>query len=264
MLQAITFDYDGTIAPTSQRQEKWFKFYAERNNKPWPFATFGAFMTFYNYHLSQKGGAQNVYDTLGLPCDMKDKKHPVWPAYESFNQNNPQALYPEMKETLETIFNLGVLTKDTDRNRRLRLGINTTNTWASIYKDLNQAGVLHYFDCYITDEVLRKYQGLGVSEQLHKPSSISLALMLGLLDSEGAYTLHVGDTRNDLRASQKVIRLNPQRPENILTVGACYGYEGRTTLENGVETPEGTAHFNYLIDEPKQLVTIVKELLEAK
>jgi hypothetical protein len=62
---------------------------------------------------------------------------------------------------------------------------------------------------------LRKFRGFK------KPSTISLGMMLGLLDSEGDYTLHIGDTRNDLRASKKVIRLNPSKPENLITCGAC-------------------------------------------
>lgn len=261
MLEAIFFDYDGTLAPTSQRQEKWFQFYAERNTKEWPFNSFEEFLDFYNKHCGRSGGVQNVYDALGLPCDMKDRKHPVWPAYEEFNQNNPQELYQGMKETIEKIWMLGSLAKEYHKNRRLRLGINTTNSWKSIYADLKHGGILPYFDCFITEEVLRQYQGMGNSEPLQKPSTISLALLLETIDSKGASTLHVGDTRNDLRASQKVMRLNPAHPETLITVGACYGYEGRARLEQGVETPEGKVYFDYLIDTPQELTKIVEELL---
>ena len=85
--------------------------------------------------------------------------------------------------------------------------------------------------------------------------------MLNLLDSEGALTLHIGDTLNDLRSSQKVIRLNPLKPETLITVGACYGYEGREKLELGADTPEGIVNFDHYIDKPDELIPIVEKLL---
>ncbi len=260
MLQAIIFDFDGVISPTSARQEKWFKFYAERHGKEWPFSTFDTFLTFYNDACALPGGVQNVYDKLELPCDMKDRAHPVWPAYEEFNQKNPSGLYEGIKETIEEIWTLGHLGKDPLQNRRLRLAINTSNSWKSIYNDLLKGGILPYFDAHITEEILRVYHGLD-GDCMKKPASISLALMLGLLGSNGEYALHVGDTRNDLHASQKIIRLNPQHPEKVITVGACYGYEGRATLERGVQLSSGTVYFDHLIDQPKELVDIVKGYL---
>ena len=92
MLQAVIFDFDGTIAPTSYRQEKWFKFYSDIHRKEWPFNDFNEFLAFYNHHISGPKGVQHVYDKLGLPCDMKDKSHPVWPAYIEFNQSNKSEL----------------------------------------------------------------------------------------------------------------------------------------------------------------------------
>ena len=260
-MDAVLFDFDGTIAPTSIRQEKWFKFYSQVNNKEWPFPTFDTFLSFYNQQLQLPGGVQNVYDQLGLPCVMSDKTHPVWPAYERFNQTNPAGLYEGMKETVEEIWKLGALTKDPTRNRRLRLGINTTNSWGSICRDLDKEGILPYFDCFIAEEVLSRYHGAGNGDAIKKPSSISLNLSLEALDSPGGRVLHIGDTLNDLRASQKVLRLSPLREENIITVGACYGYEGRESLEAGVPTADGVMKFDYLIDEPKELMGIVKELL---
>ena len=260
-LDAVLFDYDGTIAPTSIRQEKWLKSYSQINNKDWPFSTFDEFLEFYNKQCNLIGGVQNVYDQLGLPCVMSDKNHPVWPAYEKFNQTNPTELYEGMKEAIEEIWKLGTLTKDVSRNRRIRLGINTTNSWGSIYRDLDKGGILPYFDCFIAEEILSRYHGAGNGDAIKKPSSISLNLSLEVLSSIGGRVLHVGDTLNDLRASHKVLRLNPLREENIITVGACYGYEGRESLEKGVETKEGVIKFDYLIYKPKELVDIVKELI---
>ncbi len=262
MLQAVVFDFDGTIAPSSFRQEKWFKHYSKENNKEWLFKDFDEFLTFYNHECSGPKGVQHVYDKLGLPCDMKDRNHIVWRKYESYNQEHPLELYGGMKETIEKIWEMGQLTKNPQMNRRLRLGINTTNSWGSIYRDLAKADVIKYFDSRITEENLRQFSGVGDCEPLKKPSTVSLAMILGLIDSDGGKTLHIGDTLNDLRSSQKVMVLNPMNPETLITVGACYGYEGREKLEQGVEKDGTVVKFDYLIDEPKELVKIVENLLK--
>jgi phosphoglycolate phosphatase-like HAD superfamily hydrolase len=263
MLKGIAFDYDGTIGQTMERQFEWFKFWAQMNHKQLPFDKLSDFIPFYNHHCGRTGGVQNVYDEFDLPCNMNDREHPVWAAYEAYKESQPAAFYPRMKDTILKIWELGHLTKDPLRNRRLRLAINTTNTWKSIYSSLKSEGVLHCFDGFITEEVLRAYHGAGQPDSIKKPSKISLAMVLGLIDSEGDTTLHIGDTLHDLAASQKVVLLNPQRPETLLTVGAAWGYEGRSKLEEGVEVANGTrAYFNYIIDSPEQLIPIVEKHLD--
>lgn len=129
MLEAVLFDADGTLINLFARQEAWFRHWTEQNNTVWPFSSTAQFRTFYNQCINREGGVQNVYNELKLPCDMKDRKHPVWPAYEAFSQKNPSFLYQGVKETVEELWKLGQLGKDISRNRRLRLGINTTNSW---------------------------------------------------------------------------------------------------------------------------------------
>lgn len=263
MLQAIVFDHDGTLAQTMERQYEWFKFYSKIHENKWDFKNVKSFIPFYNDECNLEGGVQNVYDSLNLPCDMNDREHPVWDAYEHFKKITPAPLYGGIKETVEEIWKLGHLSKDYKRNKRLRLGINTTNTWKSVYSDLNKSGLIHCFDSFITEEVLRDYHGAGAPNSIKKPSKISLALALGLIDSEGEYTIHVGDTLNDLSASQKVVRLNPLHPETLITVGVGWGYEGKENLEKGIEIPgEGKAYFNHIIEKPSELVNIVKKYLK--
>jgi len=260
-LQGVAIDYDGTIGKTSERQFNWFKHWAKLNQKEIPFDNVPDFLLFYNSECELDGGVQNVYDALGLPCDMKDRNHPVWKAYTEYKHGNDVPFYPGVKETILKIWEMGHLTNDPKNNRRLRLAINTTNTWDSIYKELLKEGVLHCFDSFVTEEVLRDYQGAGNSNGIIKPSKISLALTLGLIDSVGESVLHIGDTLNDLAASYKVIRLNPSRPETLITVGAAWGYEGRKKLEQGVRVKyDGIIHFNYIIDRPEELVGIVEGL----
>ncbi|MDP2947901.1 MAG: HAD hydrolase-like protein [Nanoarchaeota archaeon] len=262
MLNGITFDYDGTIGQTFERQFNWFKHWAKTNEKKFPFnKNVRKFRDFYNKHCTLESGVQNVYDALSLPCNMNDRGHPVWSAYEKFKAENPVSFYPGIKDAIIKIWEMGHLSLSPDKNQRLRISINTTNTWGSIYHDLKRGNILHCFDCFVTDEVLRAYHGAGNPTAIHKPSRISLALTLGLINSSGDSVLHVGDSLSDLAASQKVFTLNPNRPETLITVGVAWGYEGREKLERGVKINDGTtAHFNYIIDKPKELVGIVERL----
>ena len=270
MLQAVIFDYDGTLAPTNERQFNWFKYWwncsenSERvNGKEFPFENLENFMEMYNSQCHREGGVQYVYDFLGLSCEMNNKDHPVWGAYKKYLAENPSGLYPEMKNALKEIWEIGGLNSDYRKTRRLRLGINTTNTWSSVYKDLNKTGVMQFFDSFITEEVLREFQGAGNPDAIKKPSKISLALALGLINSEGEYTMHVGDTLNDLAASQKITRLNPLHPETLITVGVSWGYEGKANLEKGVEVPgEGRVYFNHIVNTPSEIVQLVKKYLD--
>ncbi len=270
MLQGIIFDFDGVLAPTDKRQHDWFKFYADACNRlsPWEFADQRAFMRFYNPLLAKEGGVQNVYDALGLPCDMKDKAHPVWKAYNDFNNQNPSGLYEGMKDSLFAIRKMTSLSKeDPLNNRRTYMGINSSNTWKTISKDLDKAGVIDLFEGFITTEVLEQYQGTGQSHALTKSSPISLHLMLDILDCHGGYVLHIGDTLNDLQASHRVQRGVANKLEHLITVGAAYGYEGREELEKGVLLqPKGLpayhVHFDEIIDSPSELVAVVDKYMK--
>jgi len=260
MLQAIIFDHDGTIVPSSKRQEQWFKHWSKLHNVDWPFQDFSEFLNFYNTNVHKPNGVQNVYDAMKLPCNMKDNNHPVWHAFNAFNKEHPLKPYDGIVETIKEIWRMGSLNDRPGRWTRTRLGINTSNSWESISHDLRNAGLLEYFDTIVTEEVLRNFHGTD-SQSIIKPSTIPIGIMLGLLNTSGSYTLHVGDTLNDLRCSQKVLRLNPMRPESLITIGACYGYEGRTILEQGVELGTTTVKFNHLIDKPQELIPIVQEYL---
>src|SRR6056297_1287178 len=107
MLQAVLFDYDGVIGKTFERQYNWFKYWAKENNKPFDFETVSDFQEFYNKRIHEEEGVQNVYDSLNLPCDMKDPDHPVWPAYKEFKTKNPSPIYSGMPKAIKNIHETG-------------------------------------------------------------------------------------------------------------------------------------------------------------
>jgi phosphoglycolate phosphatase-like HAD superfamily hydrolase len=262
MLNGGLIDWDGTIAMTPERQFKWFKYWSEENGKGLAFDTLKDFLDMYNPITNGRSGVQGVYDYLGLPCDMNDFNHPVWPAYKRFKSMNPVEMYPGIKDAIEKVYSMGRLNSDYSRNQALRLAINTTSDWKSIQPDMVRFGIINYFDSFCTAETLKQYDGSGNHGAINKPSKISVALMLNILGSDGETTFHLGDTLADLKASIDVRRHGGLRKENLITIGAAWGFEGRDALMKGVTLEDGlTAHFNYIIDHPDELPRVIEKYI---
>lgn len=257
MIKGIIFDYDGTIAQTLERQEQWFKHWSRENQKAWPFQDYGQFRNFYNHHC-QEGGHLQVYRALDLPCEHS-REHPVWRAYEEFKKHNSPRIYPGVKEVLQYFFEEGNLNDNIEDLHRVRIGLNTSNSWRSVGKELHNFGLLGYFDSRVTEEVLRK-AGNGNPSHFYKPSTFSIALMLNLLDTKADETIHIGDTLSDLVCSHQVVRREREAPDNLVTIGVTYGFEGRENLEQGVNTTEGKIYFNHLVDRPQELIPLFKKI----
>jgi len=255
-LEAVIFDFDGTLVPTITRQYDWFNYWAQKHDKQLIYSeknelleTPAKFMDFYN-HFMHLGGPQKVYDELELPCDMNDKKHPVWEAYTNFKLENPLQLYEGMKQVLNELHSKGI-----------KLAINTTNTFESIEKELDKENVKHYFNPIVTEEYLAKFHGAGNPDAIKKPSKISLSLTLNELNVNGNNVLHIGDTLNDLISSKKVMRQNPTRFEDLTVIGVSWGFEGREKLEEGYKNDEETTYFDFIIDKPQELLPIINSFL---
>ncbi len=264
-LEGIIFDNDGVLSCTAPRQYQWFQNWAMVNGKPpLPYKDLSEFLLDYNYTLHGAGdvasGVQNFYDKHGLPCDMKDKDHPVWAAYNEFKTTHQLGLFPGIKEVLEQLYALGSLSAQRlTGSTRLRMAVNSTNTWETISRELERAGVIQYFDTQVGIEILREAHGAGNGESLRKPSTISVAWCLRTLGTTGPNTMHVGDTRADLAASREVLVPGLSKKVDLLMVGAAWGYEGRELLERGTTLESGKkVNFDYIIDKPEELVPIVK------
>jgi phosphoglycolate phosphatase-like HAD superfamily hydrolase len=266
MLEAALFDYDGTLGDTKPRQFIWFHHWAAMNKKEIRDPTTGEFLDtpekffpVYN-HLINTRGIQGTYEAFNLPCKINERNHPVWVAYEAFKFANPVPLFPGIKEALAEMHELGNLKRDTRLKHRVRLGINTTNSWPSIFNELTLGGAIGYIDAHVTSEDLDEFQGFGPQGALSKPSKVSCALALMKLDARGSTALHYGDTISDLKSSFDVRRPdNPYCGENLRTVGVCWGYEGREPLAKGFTTEAGSHHFDHLIDQPDQMPQVMAQ-----
>jgi phosphoglycolate phosphatase-like HAD superfamily hydrolase len=280
MLQAIIFDHDGTMAPTMERQFAWFQKWwshplneANIKGRDFPYPDLKSFLNMYNEKMDHPKEVQNVYDFLNLKCDMNDFTHPVWPAYKAFAVENPSTLYDGMGQAIKDLHEAGSLGSEYNKNnKRVRLGVNTSNSWSLVKGDLVKNDVLQYFDSYVSKEVLAEYHGYGGANYIKKPSNIPLAYSLNMLDSSGDTTLFVGDLLVDCAAGKKIKRLGIGLEENIRTIGITHGYaaagEGkeraREELLKGVEVPgRGRVYFDYIVDTPQEIVNIAKDYMRA-
>ena len=278
MLQAIILDHDGTMSQTMERQFSWFKEWwnhpiNEKNvqGHEFPYKDLKSFLEMYNKNIDHPDEVQNVYNFLNLECDMEDFDHPVWPAYKAFAAKNPALLYEGMGNALEELFHAGSLgSKFNSNNKRVRLGVNTSNSWSLVRGDLKSNNVLQYFDSYVSKEILNEYHGYGGAGYIKKPSNIPLAYSLNMLDASGDLALFVGDSLVDCAAGKKIKRLGLGFEENIKTIGVTWGYaaagEGkeraREELLKGIEVPgRGTVYFDHIVDSPDEIVNIAKDYM---
>lgn len=260
MLEGILFDYDGVIAKTHERQFNWFKFWSQTNKTQFPFENITDFMVFYNQSINHENGIQNVYDDLKLPCDISDQNHPVWSAYNQYKTQNPIEFYEGMTSIIPQIHEICSLSENTIRNQRVRMGINTTNSWKTIHKELKEKSLLPYFDSFVSYEIMERYAGEGLGKGIHKPSKVSLHLSLERLGTNCSSTLFFGDSLTDLKASVN-LPIKGTRTENLITVGCSWGYEGKDRLKSGIKENGKTHHFDYLIDNPNQMLDLVKDFI---
>ena len=260
MLQGGLVDWDGTLANTPMRQYKWFSHWAKVNNNKKFNLSFEEFLPLYNKILDEKN-VQAFYDEFELPCDMNNRNHPVWQGYEYFKSINPVELYVGAEKALKEVWEMGRLSKDPRNNKAMRLAINTTNSWKSIYPELIQHNILHYFDSHCTDENLKEFEGSGNHNAIKKPSKVSVALMLNILDSDGEMTFHIDDTVAGLKASNDVRRFGGLKSENLITIGAGQGFEGYDHLNRGYKTNGTTIHFNEVIEDIRQWPDVIKKYM---
>lgn len=302
MLEAIIFDFDGTLADTQDRQFQWFQHWSRMNEQekfgyfnnyfqkiyeldkkisgpdlaelneiltqyPGPFRsveTAEEFFPIYN-EIINKTDVQTVYHAFNLPCDMSDFSHPVWPAFNEFNIRHPAPLFAGVQEALKEIWQLTRLPKKPAYNKQIRMAINTTNSWKGIYPNLKKYDVLDYFDSHICSEALKEYDGNGNHKAINKPSKVSVALSLLLLDASGDSTIFVGDTLADLGACVDVRKQGlSYKKENLITVGVTWGYDGRDVISQGVKTANGQEYFKHIVDTPEELVGVIKEYANGR
>ena len=144
------------------------------------------------------------------------------------------------------------------------MAINTTNSWKSVHPNLEKYGVNDYFDSHVCSEALKEYDGGGNAKAINKPSKVSVALSLLLLDAPGDTTIFVGDTKADLGACIDVRRNGlTHRKENLITIGVDWGFEGKESLREGVSTPGGQEYFKHLVVSPSDIISIVKDYLPS-
>ena len=191
-----------------------------------------------------------MYDYFGLPCNMDDLEHPVWIEYNKFKSNNPVELYLGIRNIIEYA----------KKEKRLKLALNTTNSFDKSVEDLfKREKIYELFDYIFDADIMVKHaQSLGTNpKNLRKPNNYSIQHITNVLKLNPDYVLHVGDTRTDLGSSLGILN-EEGKPLDLRTIGVTWGFEPRKILEEGFQKEGKNYHFNYIIDQVEELIKIIK------
>lgn len=261
----ISNDIDGFIFDTRKRSFECFKDYAKQEGVHWPYKTVEEWIVVFNEYLRKPNGVQAFYDAHNLDCDMNDQTHKVWAHYNNYMDTHVAEPYDGMIESLQKLWEFGHLNENPKNNIRIRLAINTTNSWKAIYSSLKAANAIPLFDCFITKEVLTDIMGpFGKASAVDKPAHISTSALVNALGTTPSNVIHGGDTLNDTAASKKVYIMNPYRTENLSTICGLWGYEDEAILRAGMPTSKGPVKFDLYIEHPSQYYDAAKKLILLK
>ncbi|MBI4141731.1 HAD family hydrolase [Candidatus Woesearchaeota archaeon] len=243
-LRALILDWDGVIADSEADQYAWLKHCATLVGKPFPFDKFDDdFKKNYNRYYAARG-IHGLYDMLGI--NFEESKKQIWEAYEQWKKQAKINLFPQMKETIQHIYEHSRPCQG--RPQGLRICLNTTNRFSIIQQTYLDNWLDKYFDTTVTRDILPEDK----TAILTKPHAYSIEWCLDLLNCNSDEAISVGDTGTDIIACRTLRRRNPDKIQTVKTIAVTWGYETKEELEQ--HKPD------YFIDKPEQLITIVKEL----
>ncbi len=264
-LQALILDVDGTTLDTFANQHKWFsqasKMFGGNPMMP-PYDA--AYRTAYNSAYNADG-MPGLYTLHGI--DFKSQRDPIWEAYIAFNNTHVAPPIPGMDAAIKEIHARSRVSRE--RNRALRIAVNTTKLWINIDEALLACGILPLLDSRVTKDNVQDYATDGAARRenigfddydalrkivpeetvknIEKPGSLMSLLTTHLLGVDPASIVALEDSASGIKAYHNV--LFPDRRRDIYVVGVTWGYETREELMEG--RPDA------LIDKPQQLVELL-------
>jgi beta-phosphoglucomutase-like phosphatase (HAD superfamily) len=268
-VQGILLDVDGTCLDSMHPQYDWLRQTAEKYGGISPFPAFSPdFLREYNKRYSEQS-MKGLYDMAGVDFDAHREE--IWRDYNEFNRTHHIEFVPGVDNAIKTIHQRSRVTRT--RPCALRIGFNTTKSWADIEIPLRRSGVLNCIDTIVakdhlyalmTDgEARRKnipfddYRTLRtilpehIVRQLEKPGSIATTLALNRLGVDMESTIAFEDTVDGIQSYKSV--LLPRGRKDIFVVGVTWGYEQDKT-ELIKADPDA------IIDRPEQMVELIGDL----
>ncbi len=267
-LQGVIFDVDGTTLDSKKAQYEWLCYAAERfgGNACVP-QNDAAFWQDYNRHYQEKG-MPGLYDMIGV--DFHAHRDEIWAEYNKYNQEHPAPAVPGIEGVIKAIFAKSRVSLS--RPTALRLGMNTTKTWADIEPALKNADLVQYFDTIVTKDDIYNYATDGMArkrripfddiealrmllpenvvKELEKPASLCSWLAVQRLNVDPASVIAFEDTAGGIQSYKSV--LMPRRRIDIYTVGVTWGFEDKDALV--------AAGADEIAEHPVQLMDVVEKL----
>lgn len=250
-LYGLIFDSDGTILNSKINSFEWLKYCVTiLYKKPFPYEKCSErFLKDYNENNRAKR-LIGIYEIFGINYE-KDKDF-LWERFNEWRTKNPPLIVEGVKEVVFEIYEKS--RPKHGKSRGLRMLLNTTNKWPSFEKQLRESGLIKCFDTVLTREEIPDMPDEGGEKKgyLLKPNPYPIEWALDILGVEPEEALHVGDTVEDIICCKGLRRKDPNIEREVRVVAVTWGFETRKNL--------ASAKPYKIIDDPKQLVKIVKQL----
>ena len=171
MIDTVIFDFDGTLADTSQIVINSFKhtysvFGKDSFSEDYVMSTFGEPLAL----TLQRDFSEHSFDDV-IACYRN---------YQVEKFNKEVKLFETVIETLEYL-----------KNNNIKMGIATSRLRNSTWEAIDKLNIKKYFDAVITADDVKK----------HKPDKEPLIKTLELLNSKTENTLYVGDSKFDMECA---------------------------------------------------------------
>lgn len=196
----MIFDFDGVIVDSFEDQFVWFKYICELTGKPFEYNSSKEFRKDY-----KPPAYPYMYEFLGFDWDKE--KELIWQEYHKHKENTELQLCQGIEDTIKILHKKG-----------LKLAIASSNTVASISKELEQKELKDYFLTIVGKEDLSLDEN---GDPRIKPYPDCIVKALERIDCDLNKVFYVGDTPEDIIACTRV---KEQLDKSIPMIGVTYGY----------------------------------------
>jgi phosphoglycolate phosphatase-like HAD superfamily hydrolase len=245
-LRAVIFDIDGTIFPTMNHYYNLQKMiYDKLGDKSKEFLPYSdEWMDNYNKIYAEEG-LQGIYTKISHANWDRDEAE-IWRVFDKYNsEHSVSPIVQEGKSIADVIKEIYYRGRPNGkRQTRLRLGVNTTKSYASLAPLLESAKLENYFDTMITyDDILkclvdgrakqediktkniselRKKIPKDLTSYLEKPNALSSMLTTNSMGISPKAVIAFEDSVNGVQACKSNLNFPLSAP--IYVVGVTWGF----------------------------------------
>jgi HAD superfamily hydrolase (TIGR01549 family) len=232
-IKAIVWDFDGTIADTSERNLCVTKEIVQKMTGKDP-NQFAALITWESYCLAQKrwrNWREFYLSDFGFTEEQTDQAGRLWTEYQLKNLT-PTPVYAGIEKVVASL-------------QSFPHGIVSQNAVSNISRVLQQAGLLRFFSCIVG------YEEVELRKQKPAPDGLLLCIEK-LTELEPGYIFYIGDHEVDIETAINANNVFKQRglEIHIVKVAAVHAH---------FEKPDWALKPDYVVEDPLEIIGVVQE-----